>query len=90
MIFDYAGAVGVVAAVWSSLFLGTDYSDGTLRNNQGLGDSTPDAYPDIHTVDQAIATVDRSPHFYHAVFIDHRIDLRHPSLAGFTSRKRRD
>lgn len=39
MIFDYAGAVSVVAAVWSSLFLGTDYSDGTLRNKLTAGHS---------------------------------------------------
>ena len=44
MIFDYAGAVGVVAAVWSSLFLGTDYSDGTLRNKLTAGHSRNAVY----------------------------------------------
>lgn len=44
MIFDYAGAVGVIAAVWSSLFLGTDYSDGTLRNKLVAGHSRTAIY----------------------------------------------
>ncbi|MDE6922108.1 MAG: ABC transporter permease [Oscillospiraceae bacterium] len=37
MIFDYAVSVSIVSAVWSSLFLGTDHSDGTLRNKLVAG-----------------------------------------------------
>ena len=44
MIFDYAGIVGSVAAVWSSLFLGADYSDGTLRNKLVAGHARKTIY----------------------------------------------
>ena len=37
IIFDYAGVIGTAAAVWSSLFLGTDYSNGTMRNKLVAG-----------------------------------------------------
>lgn len=44
MVFDYAGSVGVTAAVWSSLFLGTDHSDGALRNKLVAGHSRTAIY----------------------------------------------
>lgn len=43
-IFTYAQLIGLTAAVFSSLFLGAEYSDGTIRNKIISGCSRPEIY----------------------------------------------
>lgn len=42
--FTYAIPIGMVIAVFSSIFLGTDYSDGTIRNKLVIGHSRLSIY----------------------------------------------
>lgn len=42
--FEYAPIIGGVCAVFTSLFLGTDYSDGTIRNKIVIGHSRSSVY----------------------------------------------
>lgn len=44
LFFQYAPIMGIFCAVFSSLFLGTEYSDGTVRNKISVGHSRRDIY----------------------------------------------
>lgn len=43
-LFSHATYIGIVAAVFGSLFVGTEYSDGTIRNKLIAGQSRRDIY----------------------------------------------
>jgi len=43
-IFVFAGFIGIVCAVFISMFTGTEYSDGTIRNKVVIGHSRRDIY----------------------------------------------
>lgn len=44
IMFNYSTIVGIVIAIFTSLFLGVDYSDGTIRNKISVGHKRSDIY----------------------------------------------
>lgn len=61
--------VCVLTAIFSSIFLGTEYSDGTLRNKLIVGHSRKDIYLSNWVVNAAITTMFIMTHYVVAVVI---------------------
>ena len=53
MILAFAGWIGIFCAVFCSLFTGTEYSDGTIRNKLAVGHSRTSVYLSVFTVNLA-------------------------------------
>ena len=61
--------VSILTAIFSSLFFGTDYSDGTLRNKLTVGHSRKDIYLSNWVLNAAITTTFIMTHYLVAVVI---------------------
>ena len=59
--------VCILTAIFSSLFFGTDYSDGTLRNKLTVGHSRKDIYLSNWVLNVAVTTTFIMTHYFVAV-----------------------
>ena len=44
LIFNYSTSIGIVIAIFTSLFLGVEYSDGVIRNKVSIGHKRTNIY----------------------------------------------